>query len=123
MRVYAGDERGEPRLVGEDALGEQPVGAEIDLSLGTAFDVKGERKRTNYARHSRNDYEESFEIKIKNSKSVPVDVRVVEHPHGDWNISDASHEFEPKDSNTGQWVITVPPSGETAVTYTVHFRS
>lgn len=123
VRVYSVDERGESSLVGEDTLGETPVGAEIKLFLGVAFDVKGERKRTDYVRHARNDYEESYEIKLKNSKSVPVEVRVLEHPHGDWKITAASREYEEKDSNTVQWTVTVPPGGETVVTYTVNFRS
>jgi hypothetical protein len=123
IRVYAAGESGESFLIGEDSLNETPVGAEIDLFLGVAFDIKGERKRTDYARHARNDYEESFEIKLKNSKSVPVEIRVVEHPHGDWSITAASHEFEEKDSNTVQWVVSVPANGETTVSYTVRYRS
>lgn len=123
VRVYASDEAGESRLVGEDMLAETPVGAKMTLSLGMAFDVKGERKRTNYVRRARNDYEESYEITLKNSKSGPVDVRVIEHPQGDWTITAATHEFEAKDSNTVQWIVTAPPTGKVTISYTVNFRS
>ncbi len=123
VRVYAAGLGSGPRLVGEEMLDNTPVGAEIELSLGVAFDVEGERKRTSYVRHGRNDYEESYEIKLRNSKSHPVDVRVVEHPRGDWTITETSHAYEEKDSDTVRWTVTVPASGEATVSYTVQFRS
>jgi hypothetical protein len=99
------------------------VGAKIDLFLGLAFDVKGERKRADYVRHARNDYQESYEIKLMNSKPASVEVEVIEHPHGDWQITTANHEYEQKDSNTVQWNIAVPPKGEATLSYTVRIRS
>ncbi len=122
VRVYA-PAGGDVRLVGEDMLSDSPVGSEIELSLGLAFDVKGERKRTAFVRHGPNDYEESYDITLRNSKSSPVEVNVLEHPRGDWKVTETTHTFEEEDSNTIKWTISVPPSGEITVSYTVQFRS
>jgi hypothetical protein len=123
VRIYAGAAGVEPRLAGEDMLPNTRVGGEIELQIGTAFDVEGERKRTAYNRLGKNDFSESYEITLKNSKSAPVEVIVVEHPRGDWTITESSSPYEEKDSSTVQWTVTVPASGALAVSYTVQFRS
>lgn len=123
VRVYAGAAGIEPRLAGEDMLPNTPVGAEIELQVGVAFDVEGERERTGYERLARNEFSESYKITLKNSKSTPVEVVVVEHPRGDWTITESSAPYEEKDSSTVQWTVTVPASGEFTISYTVRFRS
>jgi hypothetical protein len=123
VRIYAAAAGVEPRLAGEDMLANTPAGAEFELQVGTAFDVEGDRTRTAYDRLGKNDFSESYKIALKNSKSVPVEVVVVEHPRGDWTITESSAPYEEKDSSTVQWTVTVPASGELAVSYTVQIRS
>src|SRR3954463_19258 len=40
VRVYQRDARGNPQFVGESAIGHTPMGSEIGLTTGLAFDVK-----------------------------------------------------------------------------------
>jgi hypothetical protein len=40
VRVYQRDQRGNPQFVGESAIGHTPMGSEIGLTTGQAFDVK-----------------------------------------------------------------------------------
>jgi hypothetical protein len=40
VRVYQRDARGNPQFVGERAIGHTPMGSELDLVTGEAFDVK-----------------------------------------------------------------------------------
>ena len=40
VRVYQRDARGNPQFVGESAVGHTPMGSEIGLTTGQAFDVK-----------------------------------------------------------------------------------
>ncbi len=40
MRVYMRDARGNPQFVGENAIGHTPMGSDIGLTTGQAFDVK-----------------------------------------------------------------------------------
>jgi hypothetical protein len=122
IRVYSPEGAG-ARLVGEDLFKPAAVGAEIELALGLAFDVTGERKRVGYERLGSDLYEESYELVLSNGKSEAVEVLVLEHPRGDWKITENSLAYEQKDSNTVQWTVKVPPSGEAKISYTVQFRS
>ena len=40
VRVYQRDARGNPQFVGESAIGHTPMGSELGLTTGQAFDVK-----------------------------------------------------------------------------------
>ncbi len=40
VRVYQRDARGNPQFVGESAIGHTPMGSQLGLTTGTAFDVK-----------------------------------------------------------------------------------
>jgi hypothetical protein len=52
----------------------------LRLYTGKAFDMTGERTRTDYrADFSGRWKEESFEIRVRNHKTGAVDVRIVEH--------------------------------------------
>ena len=40
VRVYQRDARGNPQFVGEHAIGHTPMGSQLGLATGQAFDVK-----------------------------------------------------------------------------------
>jgi len=122
IRVYSAERVGS-RLVGEDAFKGTAVEAEIKLFLGLAFDIKGERERTAYNRLGSDLYEESYDLTLTNSKKEAVEVLVIEHPRGDWKITESNLSYEQKDSNTVRWRLRVPPSGDAKVSYTVQYRS
>jgi len=50
------------------------------LYTGSAFDMTGERSRTEYRFDFNGRWiDESFEIKVRNHKTAPAEVRIVEH--------------------------------------------
>jgi len=67
--------------------------------------------------------DESFEIKLRNRKKEPVEIRVVEHLYrwNNWEITKKSDDFTKKDSQTIEFRIPVKPDEEKTVTYTVHY--
>ena len=84
----------------------------------------GERKRTNIRVDSNHNWmEESFEIRVRNHKKEPVNVRVVEHLYRwtNWKLIEQSHPSHKMDAQTTEFPITVAPDGEQVVTYTVHY--
>jgi hypothetical protein len=94
------------------------------LYTGNAFDVTGERKRTNFHVESRQRWiEESFEIHVRNHKKQTVQVRVVEHLYrwSNWDIQDKSTAYTKKDAQTIEFPVTVAPDGEQVITYTAHY--
>ena len=94
------------------------------MPVGSAFDVTGERKQTDFHTDQRaHTIDESYEITVKNQKTTPVNVAVVEHMNRaqNWQITEQSTNFTKRDSTTLEFPVTVPASGETKVTYSVRY--
>jgi hypothetical protein len=52
----------------------------VTVCTGNAFDLVGERRRTEFKVDNSNHWsEEAFEITLRNHKNVAVEIRVVEH--------------------------------------------
>ncbi|WP_440956368.1 DUF4139 domain-containing protein [Methanosarcina sp. Mfa9] len=122
VRVYKADSEGQLQFLGEDSIDHTPKDEEVEVRVGNAFDVTGTRTQTNYKRVSDDVWRESYEIQIKNHKSVAQAVTVVEHFYGDWEITSSSDDYEKTDAFTAEWKITVPADGEKTVSYTVERR-
>jgi hypothetical protein len=84
--------------------------------------VVGDYKRANYKKISDREIEESFEVKIRNHKDTPVDVKAVDHVWSDWKVTTSSHKFTKKDAHTIEFPLTIPKDGEETVTYTIRTK-
>ena len=125
MRFYRQDDAdGRIEFTGESELDHTAKNELIRVKTGDAFDVVGERVRTNFSGNNRQDYaEEDFEIKVRNRTTEPVQVRVVERLYRwtNWTITQKSDEFTKKDAQTIEFNVTVPPDTEKIVTYRVRY--
>lgn len=124
VRFYRQDEDGQLEFTGENMIDHTPKDELIRLYTGNSFDIVGERRRTSYRMNSSQNWiDESFEIKVRNHKKTPVDVRVVEHLYrwSNWDLTQQSDKFRKIDSKTIEFPVTVQPDGEKTVTYTVHY--
>ncbi len=119
VRVYKEDPDGALQFVGEDMIDHTPRDEKVRVYLGNAFDVKGERTRTDYKRISDRTQEESVKIEVRNHKKETVEVTVVEHLAGDWTVTANSADFEKKDANTIEFPLSIAADGTATVTYTV----
>lgn len=124
VRFYRRNDDGQVEFTGENMIDHTPRDETIRIYTGNAFDLTGERRRTNYTVDiGKSTATESFEIRVRNHKKEPVDVRVVEHLYRglNWDISAKSDEYQKKDSRTIEFPITIAPDGEKVVTYTAHY--
>jgi len=119
LRVYKTDSEGQLQFLGENSIKHIPKDEEIKVVVGNAFDVTGKRTQTNYNKISSTVWRESYETEIKNHKSEPQKVKIVEHFYGEWEITNTSDPYEKKDAYTAEWEITVPADGSKKVSYTV----
>lgn len=111
-------------FVGENSIDHTPVDELIKLKTGDAFDIVGERKRTNFRVDTANrQADESFEIELRNRKKEGVTVRVVEHllRWANWKIAEKSDDFTKVNSDKIEFRIALKPGEERKVTYTVHY--
>ncbi|WP_240664377.1 DUF4139 domain-containing protein [Methanosarcina sp. MSH10X1] len=119
LRVYKADSQGQLQFLGEDRIEHTPKDEEAEVVVGNAFDVTGKRTQTNYNRVTLYAWKESYETEIKNHKSQPQKVKILEHFYGEWKITNTSDPYEKKDAFTAEWEITVPADSSKKVTYTV----
>jgi hypothetical protein len=124
LRFYRRDSDGSLQFVGENTIDHTPKDEMIRVYTGNAFDIVGERKRTNYRVDSNAHWmDETFEIRLRNHKKETANVRVVEHLYRwtNWKLMEQSNQFKKRDAQTVEFPVTVAPDGEQVVTYTVHY--
>ena len=124
VRFYRRDANGQLEFTGENQIRHTPKDETIQVYTGTAFDVVGERRRTDYQiNHGNRTADEAFEIKLRNHKREPVAIRVVEHLYRgyNWNITIETDPHGKKDSQTVEYQITVKPDEEKILKYSVHY--
>lgn len=125
MRFYRRNDDGRLEFTGENIIDHTPKDETVRIYTGNAFDLVGERIRTNYIKGSRDTWlDESFEIKVRNRKEKDsVDVRVVEHLYRwmNWEIVGKSDPFTETDSQTIEFRIHLFPGEEKVINYKVRY--
>jgi hypothetical protein len=124
VRFYRRNEDGQVEFTGENTIDHTPQDETIRIYTGNAFDLSGERRRTSYAvEMGKNTATETFEIKVRNHKKEPVEVRIVEHLYRgkNWEIISKSDDYQKKDSQTIEFPVTIVPDGEKTISYSAHY--
>jgi hypothetical protein len=124
VRFYRRDDDGQLEFTGENDIDHTPKDETIRLYTGNAFDITGERIRSEYrADFNARWIDESFEIKVRNHKREPVEVRIVEHLYRwtSWDILKNSEPFKKLDSRTVEYVVQIPADGEKTLDYKAHY--
>ena len=97
------------------------VGEDADYGTTSSKKVAVYREfKNSEANHWAN---ETFEIKLRNRKKQPAEIRVVEHLYrwSNWTIKEKSQAFEKTDAQTVEFKVALKPDEEKVVTYKVHY--
>jgi hypothetical protein len=126
VRFYRRDQDGQLEFTGENQIEHTPKDEIIRVYTGNAFDISGERRQTKFQSQMRQPggfLDEAFEIKLRNHKTEPATVRVVEHLYrwSNWAITQESATHRQTDSKTIEYEITLQPDEEKTLTYTAHY--
>ena len=124
VRFYRRNDDGQIEFTGENVIDHTPRDETVRVYTGNAFDLTGERTQNNYTvDFNKNTATESFEIKVRNHKKEPVDVRVVEHLYRalTWDIAFTSAKHKKTDSHTIEFPVTIAADGEQTINYTAHY--
>lgn len=111
-------------FIGEDTIDHTPRNEKVLVKLGSAFDVVGERRQSDFSIDvDRRQMDEGIEIKLRNRKQEPVQVIVKENLYrwSNWKILARSHDYEQQDARTVHFPVAVPADGEVVVKYGVHY--
>lgn len=122
MRVYKSDEDHSQIFLGEDQIDHTPKGEKIRLYVGDAFDIVGERKQIDTKQLSNHAREETWRVTLRNHKEEDIEVLVIEHLWGDFEIRKSSHPYHKKDAKTIEFLIPVKKDEEVIMEYTVLYR-
>lgn len=126
IRFYRRDADGHLEFTGENEIQHTPTDETLRVYEGTAFDLVGERRQTNYNLKQNGwngSVDESFEIKVRNHTKGSTKIRVVEHLYRglNWAIQAHSDDYVKKDSKTIEFEVPVDPGVEKTLTYSVHY--
>ncbi len=123
IRVYQRDARGNPQFVGEHRIGHTPMGSDIGLATGQAFDVKVRPVVEERTRLSSSRWRTRMRYTLTNAGPKPVTIDLVQSGlWGDTRIVDQSLESERLSADEARWRVTVPANGEATVTATFDTR-
>ncbi|MCG8609218.1 MAG: hypothetical protein MI864_01660, partial [Pseudomonadales bacterium] len=102
IRFYEQDDDGSLIFTGENRIDHTAREETVKVFTGSAFDVKGERKQTEFTVHSsQRQARETFKITLTNRKAESVSVKVVEHLYRgpEYNISSQT-KWQQDDAST-----------------------
>jgi hypothetical protein len=122
IRVYKADTSGSQQFIGEDWIDHTPKDESVKIKMGNAFDLVGERTQKDFKKIGWNLYEVEWEIALRNHKTEPQTVTVIEPVPGDWQVLTSSHTYEKIQAHTLKSEIPVPKEGATKLTYRVRIR-
>ena len=123
IRVYQRDARGNPQFVGEHRIGHTPMGSDIGLATGQAFDVKVRPVVEERTRLSSSRWRTRMRYTLTNAGPKPVTIDLVQSGlWGDTRVVDQSLESERLSADEARWRVTVPANGEATVTATFDTR-
>jgi hypothetical protein len=123
VRVYGADETGAPQFLGESNIEHTAVGNEARIVVGRDFDVTSEREQKTFVRGGERIVLTTWQVTLKNAKSKPVSVRVVEPIYGAWEITKESQPHDRANARMAEWTINVPAKGQAVLEYTAKIQN
>ncbi len=123
VRVYQRDARGNPQFVGESPIDHTPMGSDIGLTTGQAFDVKVQPTVERRERVSSGRWRTTMRYVLTNASGEPVTVDLVQGGlWGDTRIVEQSQPSERRSADEAVWHVAVPANGEASLTATFDTR-
>jgi len=123
VRVYQRDARGNPQFVGEHAIGHTPMGSDIGLVTGQAFDIKVRPVVEERTRLSGDRWRSRMRYTLTNAGPKLVTVDLFQSGLvGDTRVVEESLKSERPNADQVRWRVLVPANGEAVVTATFDSR-
>jgi hypothetical protein len=126
VRFYQRDLRGDPQFIGESRIDHTPMGSDLGLKTGDAFDVKVKATVVSRERVSDRVWRTSMSYLVTNARPQPVTLDLTQRGL-DWywaetRILKESRKSERLDADGTRWRLDVPANGEVTVTATFETR-
>ncbi len=122
VRIFKKESEDEEEFIGADNINHTPKNEEVELKVGTAFDIKGKFTTTLSERPTKNTRRETYEIELRNRKKEDVVIEVIKGLGRNWKIEESDEKYEKKDAFTIQFNIQVPAEQEKKFSFTVLYK-
>ncbi|HLW28317.1 MAG TPA: DUF4139 domain-containing protein [Kiloniellales bacterium] len=119
LRVYEPVNDRPSLFAGEARLSHTPVGGELSLRLGEAFDITATARQTAFERLSDESYEFAGEVTVRNAKDEEATVEVGGSLPAGSRILEESSPHEAESTQRPVWSLAVPAEGEATLTYRI----
>ena len=119
VRFYIRDKKGSPQFIGEDQIGHTPMGSQLSLGTGEAFDIKVKsaverREAVNLLR-----WKTSMRYTLTNASPKAATVALIQSGlWGDTTIASESQKSHRANADETEWDVVVPAKGHADVTAT-----
>ena len=117
VRFYLRDKLGAPQFIGESPIGHTPMGSELSLSTGDAFDVKIKSTVVSRTRINEFRWKTAMSYTLSNALPKPIKATVIQDGlWGDTRIVSESQESRRRSADAVEWTADVPANGKTVLT-------
>jgi len=117
IRVYMRDAKGDPQFVGENRIEGTPMGSQMSLRTGEAFDVKGQAVTVERKRLSTSRWRTTMRYDFTNARSASATVDMAQDGlWGDVRIIDQSIVGTRVSADRMEWKVQVPANGKASLT-------
>ena len=126
VRVYMRDSTGQPQFIGENGIQHTPMGSELALKTGEAFDVKVQPVVEARTRIGDSRWRTTIRYTLTNARPDAVTVDLLQSGL-DWTFADTriveeSLKSTRRSSDEALWKVPVPANGTATVTATFDTR-
>ena len=119
IRVFKDDNDGNSEFIGEDNIAHTPRNEEVELTIGKAFDIKGEFTVTNKERPSSKSRKETYKIELRNQKKEDVTIEVIKNLGSNWQMLQSDLKYTKEDAFNIKFMTDVPAESKEEFTFTV----
>lgn len=120
VRVYQKDARGRAQFVGENEIGHTPMGSDLALKTGEAFDVKVRATVTERTKLDSGRWRTAMRYELTNARPEAVTVDLVQQGLDRWwsdtRVISESQRSDRTSSDSAEWSVRVPANGSATVT-------
>jgi hypothetical protein len=124
LRVLSADRNGVPQFIGEGRINDTPKGSDATITLGSAFDLRGDRERTSFhVDKAGRIMDEAFRITLTNASNSARTITVREHPNRwrTWTVTSSTVKPSKQTTDTLEFKVDVPANGKAVLDYAVRY--
>jgi hypothetical protein len=125
LRVLTRDKDGRSEMLGENRIADVAKGRDVQVDLGTAFDLAAKRERTAFeVDKGARRMDEGFRITLTNSGENARTVTVREHPNRwrGWSLASSSQKPDKQTPDLLEFRVAVPANGKAVLDYAVRYN-